>query len=146
MILGFGWCPTDAHPTTPTHLVLLKCHQHCSVQHTSADYLEQGKASSDTNINQNKSACPSAALNMPLLAFECHFHFCSHFAQPLFAQRYTTNPAPTFVGLGLVSAALLGGVYRQEKVKSFVSAAADIRHRVPQVKNWLKLLIPIQQT
>lgn len=66
--------------------------------------------------------------------------------QPGFAQRSTTNPAPTFVGSGLVSADLLGGVCRQKKVKSFVSAPADIPQYVPQVKNWLKLLIPIQQS
>lgn len=128
VILSFGWCPADAHPTTPTHLVLPKCQQHCSVQHSSADYLGQGKASSDINIYQNKSACPSAALNLPALVFECHFHFCGFFAQPGFAQRYSTNPAPTFVGSGPISADLLGDVCRQEKVKSFFSAAADIPH------------------
>lgn len=91
---GFGWHLGVAHPATPTRLALPKCHQYCSAQHSNADYLGQGKASSDININQNKSACPSGALNLPPLAFSFHFRFYSHFAQPGFAQRYTTDPAP----------------------------------------------------
>ena len=139
MTLWFGWCPVVAHPTTPTHLALLKCHQCWSAQCSSADYLGQGKASSDININQNKLACFSAALNLPPPAFNFHFCFCGLFAQPGFAQRYTPNPAPAaFLWNQGLSQQALSEVRAGKRSEALARQLQTSLTESPQVKNQLQ--------
>lgn len=138
VILGFGWRPVVTHPATPTRLALPKCHWYCSAQCSSADYLGQGKASAYININihQHKSACPSAALNLPPPTFDFHFLFCGNFVQPGFAQRHSPNPAPAaFLWVGGQSQQTLWEVFAGERMSE---ALAQQLHTSLIESHWVK--------
>ena len=126
---------------TPPHLPAWHCRNVTgTAQRSSANYLGQGKASSDININQNKLACPSAALNLPPPAFSFHFHFCSHFAQPGFAQRYTTSPAPAaFLWYQGQSQQTLWEAFAGERrAEALAQQLQTSLIESRQVKNWLQ--------